>query len=270
VETQAWLFLAAIVAGTVNAVAGGGGLLTFPLLMAVLPPVTADATSAAALFPGYVTGTWVCRRQLAAMRRWFWVLLGPSLLGGLLGAWLLDWSGNRSFLVLIPWLILVATVVILLRALWTRPIKSRLLSPEGLPTAPPAPSHALEVTAGVLQFFVAIYGGYFGAGIGILVLGTLGLIGLTDIHSNLALKNALSCGLRGVAVTVLVVGGKVDWAYGLVMAAGALLGGYLGGSLVRGTNRTLVHTGVIALGFGMAAYYFWKVYGSTIPAIGSD
>jgi uncharacterized membrane protein YfcA len=270
VETHALLFLAAIVAGTVNTVAGGGGLLTFPLLMAVVTPVTADATSAVALFPGYVTGTWACRKQLAPVRHWFWLLLGPSLLGGLLGALLLARSGNRAFLALIPWLILLATVVTWLRPLLAPPTRSPSPSPEGLPAALPAPSLALQVAAGVLQFVVAIYGGYFGAGIGILVIGTLGLIGLTDIHSVLALKNALSLGLRGVAVTVFIVERKVAWEYGAAMAAGGLLGGYLGGTMVRWTNRRLVRAGVIALGFGVAACYFWKIYRSDIPAIGGD
>lgn len=269
-ETHALLFLAAIAAGAVNAMAGGGGLLTFPLLMTVVTPVVADATSAVALLPGYVTSTWVGRKHLAPVRRWLWLLLGPSLLGGLLGALLLNWSGNRSFMALIPWLVLAATLLILLRPLLTRRADPQRPLGESLPAEQPLPSPALQIAAAVLLFLVAIYGGYFGAGIGILVIGALGLIGLTDIHSIVALKNALSGGLRAVAVTVFLLGGKVDWEYGLVMAAGALLGGYLGGSMVRWTNRTLVRTGVIVLGFGMTAYYFWKLYGSEININGSD
>ena len=100
-ETHVLLFLVAIVAGAVNAMAGGGGLLTFPVLMTVVTPVTADATSAVALLPAYVTSTWAGRKHLAPVRHWFWLLLGPSLLGGLVGALLLNWSGNRSFVELI-------------------------------------------------------------------------------------------------------------------------------------------------------------------------
>ena len=107
------LFLVAIVAGAVNAMAGGGGLLTFPVLMTVVTPVTADATSAVALLPAYVTSTWAGRKHLAPVRHWFWLLLGPSLLGGLLGALLLNLSVNRSFVELIPWLVLVATLLTL-------------------------------------------------------------------------------------------------------------------------------------------------------------
>src|SRR5439155_26105969 len=116
-----------------------------------------------------------------------------------------------------------------------RPLLSRRQPSSGTAVheAPAAPSIALKVAAGLLLFLVAIYGGYFGAGIGILVIGAFGLIGLTDIHSIVPLKNALSGNLRAVAVTVFLVEGKVDWEYGLVMAAGALIGGYLGGSAVR-------------------------------------
>src|SRR5436190_3386094 len=100
-ETQIVLFLVAIVATAINSIAGGGGLLTFPILMTVLPPVTADTTSAVALLPAYMTSTWAGRKHLAPVRHWFWLLLGPSLLGGLLGALLLNWSGNQSFVELI-------------------------------------------------------------------------------------------------------------------------------------------------------------------------
>jgi len=112
-ETQLLLFLVAIVATAINSVAGGGGLLTFPVLMTVLPPVTADATSAVALLPAYMTSTLAGRKHLAPVRNWFWRLLLPSLVGSLLGALLLNWSGNRSITALIPWLILIATLLTL-------------------------------------------------------------------------------------------------------------------------------------------------------------
>jgi uncharacterized protein len=177
-ETQIVLFLVAILATAINSIAGGGGLLTFPLLMTVLPPVTADATSAVALLPAYVTSTWAGRKHLAPVRYWFWLLLGQSLLGSLAGALLLNWSGNRSFMALIPWLILTATLLTL------RPFLTRAANlGQSLSAAVPAettsaPSVPLQVGAGVLFFIVAIYGGYFGAGIGILVIAAVDLIGL--------------------------------------------------------------------------------------------
>jgi len=153
-----------------------------------------------------------------------------------------------------------------------RPLLSRRQPSSGTAVheAPPARSITLQVAAGLLLFFVAIYGGYFGAGIGILVIGAFGLIGLTDIHSIVPLKNAVSGSLRAVAVSVFIVKGKVDWEYGLGMAAGAFLGGYLGGRMVHLTNRTIVRIDIVFLGFAMAAYYFWKIYGGEIHMIGSE
>jgi uncharacterized membrane protein YfcA len=262
-ETHVLLFVVAIVATALNSIAGGGGLLTFPLLMTVLPPVTADATSAVALLPAYLTSTWAGRKHLAPVRHWFWVLLGPSLLGSLVGALLLNWSGNRSFTALIPWLILIATLLtlrpLLERATWHSSGAAAQTETSSTPT------FSLGVGAGVL-----LYGGYFGAGIGILVIGTLDLIGLADIHSILPLKNALCGALRAVAVTVFLIQGEVDWKYGFIMAAGALVGGYIGGNAVRWVNRTMVRMSIVVLGFAIAAYYFWRMYGTGLHLVGSD
>ena len=269
-ETHILLFVVALLATAINSVAGGGGLLTFPVLMTVLPPVTADATSAVALLPAYITSTWAGRKHLAPVRHWFWRLLLPSLLGSLLGALLLNWSGNRSFTALIPWLILIATLLTL-RPLLTRTAYSGQSAAAAAPTETrSAPAAGLQVGASVLLFVVSIYGGYFGAGIGILVIAAFDLIGLTDIHSVLPLKNALCGSLRAIAVTVFVIEGKVNWEYGSVMVAGALLGGYMGGSVVRWMNRTAVRVGIVVLGLGIAAYYFWTTYADVIHLLGSD
>ena len=224
-ETHILLFIVAVVAAAINSIAGGGGLLIFPVLMTVLPPVTADATSAVALLPAYVTSTFAGRKHLAPVRHWFWILLWPSLVGSLLGALLLNWSGNRSFTALIPWLILTAALLTL-RPLLTPTAYSAQSIVAGPPVAATAaPSVSLQIGASVLLFFVAIYGGYFGAGIGILVIAAVDVTGLTDIHTILPLKNALCGCLRAVAVAVFFIEGKVNWEYGSVMAAGALLGG---------------------------------------------
>ena len=171
---------------------------------------------------------------------------------------------------MIPWLILTATLLTL-RPLLTRTAHSAHSCGPVVPgeiTA--ARSVSLQIGAGVLLFFVAIYGGYFGAGIGILVIAAFDLIGLTDIHSILPLKNALCGSLRAVAVIVFLIEGKVNWKCGLAMAGGALLGGYLGGSVVRCMNPTLVRIGIVSLGFGIAAYYFLRIYGAGIHLVGSD
>ena len=122
----------------------------------------------------------------------------------------------------------------------------------------------------MVTFVVALYGGYFGAGIGILMISILSLMSLGDIRQVVALKNLLAGCLRGVAVVVLVFEGTVNWGYGLPMALGGLLGGYLGGAVSHRANRTVIRGIVIGLGFGIAAYYFWRIYGLPIPHIGGE
>lgn len=256
--------MAAIVAGAINALAGGGGLITFPLLALVVPPVTADATSAVALLSAYPTAVWRTRSQLNNIpRRWIWLLLVPCVLGGLIGALLLSWSGDRNFVVLVPWLILVATLLLLLRPVLV------LQSNSGDRRQPRLTSALLPVAV-VITFVVALYGGYFGAGIGILMISTLSFMGFGDIRRVVALKNLLTGCLRGVAVAVLVAEGLVDWGYGLPMALGGFIGGYLGGMISHQTNRTVIRGLVIGIGFGVAAYYFWTLYGLPSPHIGGE
>jgi len=263
-EIYILFFIAAIVAGAINALAGGGGLITFTLLMLVLPPVTADATSAVALVAGYPTAVWRTRDELTGAVRswWLWLLLIPSVLGGLLGALLLNWSGNRNFVVLVPWLVLGATLLILLRPILVRQSNSEYWQPNFAPWVWPV--------AVVVTFIVALYGGYFGAGIGILMISTLSLMRLGDIRRVVALKNLLTGCLRGIAVVVLVVEGTVNWGYGLPMLLGGLVGGYLGGLVSHRANRAVVRWIVIGLGFGVAAYYFWRLYGPPVMQIGGE
>ena len=156
-------FLATILAGAINALAGGGGLITFPLLMLVVTPVAADATSAVALFFAYPTAVWRTRDQLEGVlgRGWLWLLLIPSVLGGLIGAVLLSRMGNRSFIQLVPWLVLVATVIIVLRPILVRRDESGSVHPDITAALWPV------AIAGI--FLVGLYGGYFGSGIGILM-----------------------------------------------------------------------------------------------------
>src|SRR4051812_42289994 len=148
--------LAALAATVINTIAGGGGLLTFPALALVLPPVVADATSGFALLPGYFTAIWGSRKALAEVPRWLWWLLVPSLMGGLLGALLLSWSGDRSFVDLVPWLVLAATLLLLARPFLTQRQAGGSLT---------RPKLARLLAAMSAIFMVAIYGGYFGAGL---------------------------------------------------------------------------------------------------------
>ncbi len=168
-ETHVLFFVAAGVAGLINSLAGGGGLITFPLLALVVPPVVADATSALALFPAYPSAVWRTRSKLREVRRlWLWLLLVTSALGGLVGALLLVWTGERNLLFLVPWLVLGGTVLFVLEPRLSRPSVGAHQD-SGLATA-------LWPLAAVVVFVVAIYGSYFGAGIGILMISALSLL----------------------------------------------------------------------------------------------
>ncbi len=255
-EIHILFFIAAVAAGAINSLAGGGGLITFPLLTLVVPPMVADATSALALLPAYPTAVWRTRSKLIDVpHRWLWLLLVPSVLGGLAGALMLVWTSDRNFVFLVPWLVLGGTVLF---ALAPRLSRRR----EGAAHRSRSLAKALWPLATALVFVVALYGGYFGAGIGILMIGALSLLGMEDVHRVVPLKNLLTGCLRGVAVLVLIVEGTINWGYGLPMALGGLIGGYLGGTLTGRVNRSALRTVVMVIGFGVAAYYFWIFYGA--------
>jgi uncharacterized membrane protein YfcA len=258
------LFIATVLAGTINALAGGGGLITFALLMLLVTPVTADATSAVALFFAYPTAVWRTRDQLEGVlgRGWLWLLLIPSVLGGLIGAVLLSRMGNRNFVQLVPWLVLVATVIIVLRPILVRRDESGSVHPDITLTLWPV------AIAGI--FLVGVYGGYFGSGIGILMIGALSFISRGDIRHVVALKNFLILCMRGVAVLVLVFAGDVNWNYGVPMAIGGLVGGYIGGMVSHRANRPVVRSIVTAIGFAASAYYLWKLYGPAAVRMGGE
>ena len=232
--------------------------------MLVVAPVTADATSAVGLISAYPAAVWRTRGQLTGVlgQRWLWFLLLPSLLGGLLGALLLSRTGDRNFVEFVPWLVVFATLVIPLRPILARPREGDSRQPEF--------AAAWWPVVMAIIFVVALYGGYFGAGIGILMIGALSFISPGDIRHVVALKNLLTGCLRGVAVIVLVIEGNVDWKYGAPMALGGLVGGYLGGLISHRANRVLVRSIVIVIGFGVAAYYFWKLYGPAVMRISGE
>jgi uncharacterized protein len=262
--THIVFFAAAVAAGLINSPAGGGGLITFPLLSLVVPPVVADATSALALLPAYPGAVWRARSKLREMPRlWLWLLLVPGALGGLGGALLLVLTGDRNLLFLVPWLMLAGTVLFMIEPRLSRRREGR--GARGLATA-------LRPLAGVVVFVVAIYGGYFGAGIGILMISALSLLRMGGVHRVVPLKNLLAGSLRGVVV--LVIYGEIAWGYGVPMAVGGLLGGYLGGylggALAGRINPTVLRTIVMVIGFGLAGYYFWTLYGQAALHIPSE
>ncbi len=226
VDLLFWLWLSALAAGAVNSVAGGGTLLTFPALLTALSPlgpkaaIVANATSTVALVPGSLAGAWGYRSEMRSVRNWILLLLGPSLVGGALGSLLVIYLKESIFNSLVPWLILTAALLFLVQ-----PTLSKLVGQERRPDAPSGGTVAAVV---LFQFLVAVYGGYFGAGIGILMLSALALMGLPGVHQMNAVKTFLAFCINGVSVVIFVLGEKVHWSYALVMAVGAILGGYLG------------------------------------------
>src|SRR5438094_4272991 len=186
----------------------------------------------------------------------------PSFLGGLIGALLLSHTGNRNFIEFVPWLVLLATIIIALPPVLVRRREGGTLQPDLAQMLWPF------AMAGI--FLVALYGGYFGAGIGILMIGALTFISPGDIRHVVALKNLLSGCLRGVAVIVLIYEGRVQWDYGAPMALGGLIGGYIGGMISHRANSTFVRSFVIAIGLAASGYYFWKLYAPALMHIGGE
>jgi len=244
------LTLSALAAGVINSLAGGGTLLTFSALVTVVPAVVANATSTVALVPGSLAAAWGYRRDMRDMDHWAWLLIGPSLVGGIIGSLLVTRLAPKYFSATVPWLILLATLLFLLQHLIVR------LVGIGEEHAPPTRSKRASLV--LFQFFVAVYGGYFGAGIGILMLSALALMGIKDIRQMNALKNFLAACLNGVSVGVFAAEGKVEWHLALSMAVAAITGGYLGARLGTGLNRDVVRWVVIGIGFGLTAYYFHR------------
>jgi uncharacterized membrane protein YfcA len=245
------LFAAAVVAGAINAVAGGGTLVTFPsLVFALGDPIKANATSTVALLPGSLSSMFAYRKDLKGTRGWVLLLTGPSLAGGILGAWLLLQTPATIFSRLVPYLILGAT---LLRA------GSGRLNRWIEPTRAGPRSRTWRAAAVGFQFLVALYGGYFGAGIGIMMLAAFGLLGLTDIHQMNGLKCYLALLINGLAAAYFVWSGMVVWPYALLMMAGAVLGGFAGAAGARQLGKRFANAAVLVIGLGVG---FWLLFRS--------
>ena len=228
--------------GIMNALAGGGTLLTFPSLVFLgMPAIQANATSTVALLPGAASSMAGYRREVAAHRSWLKTLLLPSLAGGALGSVLLLLTPEKAFARLAPYLVLFATLLFLFQVVSSR-------RRDG--AAPPAPP-GLErwAAAWALQFGVAVYGGYFGAGIGILMLVILGYLGLEDIHAMNGLKNFFGICINSVAAGYFILRGAVVWPAALVMVVGATAGGFLGAHFARRIGKEKARIAVVAIGF---------------------
>src|SRR5580765_781600 len=238
--------------GVMNAMAGGGTILTYPALLFLGgSAITANATSTVALWPGAAASLYGYRREVAEHRDWLKTLFLPSLLGGALGAFLLLRTPVKTFAGLAPFLILFATLLFMVQgavARWTQ--KS------GREQGARTPGRL--VTALVFQFGVGVYGGYFGAGIGILMLAVLGFLGLSDIHAANGVKNFFGMCINGVAAGYFILRGAVDWPAALIMVAGAIAGGYAGAGFARKIGKEKARAAVVVIGFLVAAILLFE------------
>jgi uncharacterized membrane protein YfcA len=256
---QTYLILcpAAAIGGAINSVAGGGTLVTFPALMWALgnapgAAIIANATNTVALCPGAFSGSWGYRRELKQMWDWVRWLAIPSILGGIAGSTIVVLAPESSFKAMVPWLIALATLLFILQPRLTpkAPAESTLASR----------SQRSQWLVFVLQLVIGIYGGYFGAGIGILMLSSLSLLNLGNIHHVNGLKTVLAGLINGVSVVVFVGTGKVNWALAIPMIAAAMLGGWLGASWARKLDKKIIRRVVICIGAVLTVWYFGKTW----------
>ena len=248
------LVLAAVAGGAINAVAGGGTLVTFPaLLFFGTPPIIANATSTLALVIGTSGSIYGYRMHLNPVRPWLWRFAPASLVGGLIGAVLLTGTSNQTFSRLVPFLILFATVLFLAQGTFRR--FADLKGPAGQDG-----KHHAVWGAIVFQLAVAVYGGYFGAGIGILMLASLGFIGLSNIHEMNTLKTILGSLINIVAAVWFILAGLVHWPKAGVMTAGALVGYFLGSHFAQRIPPQRVRQIITLIGFILSAVTFYKEF----------
>lgn len=245
------LFFAAVLGGTLNAVAGGGTFFTVPtLIFTGVLPIPSNATSTVALWPGSIASVGAYRRELVEQQRGvLFLLVGTSLIGGILGAILLINTSQSTFVSLLPYLLLLATVLFAASPYITTLLRTRNIEKAGVST--PA-----LIGMSFAQLIIAIYGGYFGGGIGILMLATLSFMGLENIHTMNAVKTLLTACINGVAVVVFVIRGIVVWPLAVLMITGAIIGGYGGAYFARKIDPRWVRIFVIVVGITMTIYFF--------------
>ena len=240
-----------VIAGAANAIAGGGTLLTFPALIGLgVSPIVANATSTVALLPGSFSSMMGYRDTLRGARPWLTALAIPGVIGGAVGAGLLVITPEKRFAAIMPFLVLGATLLFLAQ----RPILAAVDRSRVGVARTPTPNLAFAVA----QFFVAIYGGYFGAGAGIVMLAALGLMGLSDIHQMNGLKSWAAICFNGVAAGMFIFSGLVNWPIAIVMAIGAATGGWTASRLAQRVPAQHVRATVGVIGLAAAAWLFLR------------
>lgn len=248
------LFFAAVLGGTLNAVAGGGSFFTFPaLIFTNVNSVIANATSTVALWPGSVASMGAYRHELAKQRGGFMIaLVITSLVGGILGAILLLKTPSKTFNVLIPYLLLAATLLFAISPYITTALRKRA---EDKPAQEGTPWRTLALIA-FAQLVISVYGGYFGGGIGIMMLATLAFMGMDNIHEMNGVKTLLTTCINGVAVITFIIAGAVLWLQAIVMIVGAIIGGYGAAYYARKIDQKWVRLFVVIVGIVLTIYFF--------------
>src|SRR6266550_393893 len=247
------MIAAAFAAGVINSIAGGGTLITFPVLIWLgLDAKVANATSTVALWPGLFGGLFGYRRELENSSTILLRLGTTSIIGGALGAWLLIWTPSPTFARLVPFLILFATILFMAQGTINRWLRLGSLVEK--------PTNLWWFGAIVFQFFSAIYGGYFGAGNGILMLAAMGLLGLHELHRANGIKNFLGICINSIAVLSFSLKHLVVWPDALLMAVGALLGGYFGATMAVKVGQAVVRRAIVVLGFVITFVMLWRLW----------
>jgi hypothetical protein len=243
--------LAALAAGFINAVAGGGTLVSFPVLMALgLPPVAANVTNTVALCPGYFGGIFAQRKDFAIQKKRLYTILPLSILGGIAGGLILLNSGEKAFNGIIPYLILMACVLLAIQV----PMKKWMLTRSGKAHS----TLVKRIGAASLLFLASVYGGYFGAGVSVIVIAILGLIYDDSLTSLNVLKQAISFSINISAAIYFAFSGKVDWIFALVMMLGAITGGLFGGKFAGRIKPEVLRWVVIFVGCTAAIIYLLR------------
>lgn len=246
------MFFAGALGGGINAVAGGGSFVAFPaLLFTGVPAIPANATNTLALWVGTTASGGAYPQKLNIPGRILIPLILTSVIGGLAGAFLLIKTPAQTFLHVLPWLLLGATLLFAFGRHLTGRISAGISHDA---------STGAVMGASIFELLVAVYGGYFGGGIGIMNLAMLAALGMTDIHAMNALKSVMGFVVNGVAVITFVVARAVYWKHGVVMMVGGMIGGYLGAHYAQKVPQAWVRGFVVLVGAGMTVYFFWKSY----------
>ena len=246
------LFIAAVLAGIMNSVAGGGSFISFPaLIFTGVPPIPANATNTVAVWPGSVASVASYRKRLPKSARVMAPLITISIIGGVLGAVLLLHTPQATFMHLVPYLFGIATLLFAFGKRLTQKLGQVVKR-----TGPPSWPTLVGLT--LVQFLIALYGGFFGGGMGILMLAMLEMIHIEDIHAMNGLKALLGSAINGAAVVTFIAAKQVEWPQAILMIVGAVAGGYGGAHFAQKLDPRWVRAAVICVGAGMTVYFLWR------------